>query len=56
MASLLGILYGLFAIFCVVVPNLLAYLLAKNVPFPTFFRTIADLDHRWRPAAIIIVA
>ena len=50
------VLYGLFAVFCVVVPNLLAYWFARDVPFPTFFRTIADLDHRWRPAAMIIVA
>ena len=50
------VLYGLFAIFCVIVPNLLAYWFARDVPFPTFFRTIADLDHRWRPAAMIIVA
>ena len=26
------------------------------MPFPTFFRTIGDLDRRWRPAAMIIVA
>ena len=50
------VLYGLFAIFCVIVPNLLAYWFARDVPFPTFFRTIADIDHRWRPAAMIIVA
>ena len=50
------VLYGLFTIFCVVLPNLAAYWLARDVPFPTFFRTIHDLDHRWRPAAMIIVA
>jgi hypothetical protein len=50
------VLYGLFAVFCVIVPNLLAYWFAAEVPFPTFFRTIADLDHRWRPAAMMIVA
>jgi hypothetical protein len=50
------VLYGLFAVFCVIVPNLLAYWFAADVPFPTFFRTIADLDHRWRPAAMLIVA
>ena len=50
------VLYGLFAIFCVIIPNLLAYWFARDVPFPTFFRTIADLDHRSRPAAMIIVA
>jgi hypothetical protein len=50
------VLYGLFTIFCVFVPNLMAYWFARDVPFPTFFRTIADLDHRWRPAAMVIVA
>jgi hypothetical protein len=50
------VLYGLFAIFCVIVPNMLAYWFAADMPFPTFFRTIADLDHRWRPAAMLIVA
>jgi hypothetical protein len=50
------VLYGLFAVFCVIVPNLLAYWFAADVAFPTFFRTIADLDHRWRPAAMLIVA
>jgi len=50
------VLYGLFAIFCVIVPNLLAYWFTRDVPFPTFFRTIGDLDGRWRPAAMIIVA
>jgi hypothetical protein len=50
------VLYGLFTIFCVFVPNLLAYRFARDVPFPTFFRTVYDLDHRWRPAAMIIVA
>ena len=51
-----SVLYGLFAIFCVIVPNMLAYWFAADMPFPTFFRTIADLDHRWRPAAMVIVA
>jgi hypothetical protein len=50
------VLYGLFAVFCVIVPNMLAYWFAADVPFPTFFRTIGDLDRRWRPAAMLIVA
>jgi hypothetical protein len=50
------VLYGLFTIFCVIVPNMLAYFFAAEVPFPTFFRTIGDLDARWRPAAMLIVA
>jgi len=26
------------------------------VPFPTLFRTVADLERRWRPVAMIVVA
>jgi hypothetical protein len=26
------------------------------VPFPTLFRTLADLDEVWHPAVLIIVA
>jgi hypothetical protein len=26
------------------------------VPFPTLYRTIANLERRWRPAAMVIVA
>jgi hypothetical protein len=56
-AYVLGyVIYGLFAVFCVAIPNALAYWFARDVPFPTFFRTITDLERRWRPAAIVIVA
>jgi hypothetical protein len=50
------VIYGLFAIFLVVIPNTAAYWFAREVPFPTFFRTIANLERRWRPAAMVIVA
>lgn len=50
------VLYGLFAIFAIIVPNVLAYWFAREVPFPPFFRTISDLEHRWHPAAMVIVA
>lgn len=39
-----------------IIPNVLAYWFAKDVPFPTLFRTLADLDRRWHPLVLIIVA
>jgi hypothetical protein len=50
------VIYGLFAIFLVLIPNTLAFWFAKDVTYPTFFRTITNLERRWRPAALIIVA
>jgi hypothetical protein len=50
------VLYGLIAVAFLIVPNVLAYGFAKEVPFPTLFRTLADLDRRWHPLVLIIVA
>jgi hypothetical protein len=50
------VMYGLIAIFLVIIPNALAFWFAKEVPFPTLYRTVADLERRWRPAAMVIVA
>ncbi len=56
-AFVLGyVIYGLIAIFLVIIPNALAFWFAKEVPFPTLYRTVADLERRWRPAAMVIVA
>lgn len=49
------VIYGLIAVFCVALPSALAYYVV-DVPFPTFFRTISDLERLWRPLAIVIVA
>jgi hypothetical protein len=49
------VIYGLFAIFLVIVPNIMA-LSGKQVPFPPLGRTVAYLQRRWRPAATIIAA
>ena len=38
-----------------IIPNALAFWFAKEVPFPTLYRTVADLERRWRPAAMVIV-
>jgi len=50
------VIYGLIAIFLVLIPNALAFWLAADVPFPTLYRTVANLERRWRPAAMVIVA
>jgi hypothetical protein len=50
------VLYGLIAVAFLVIPNVLAFWFAKDVPFPTLFRTLADLDEVWHPAVLIIVA
>ena len=50
------VLYGLIAVAFLIIPNVLAYWFAKDVPFPTLFRTLADLDRRWHPLVLIIVA
>ena len=49
------VMYGLIAVFCIVVPSALAYW-ATDVPFPTLFKTISNLEKLWRPIAIVIVA
>jgi hypothetical protein len=50
------VIYGLIAIFLVLIPNALAFWFAAEVPFPTLYRTVANLQRRWRPAAMVIVA
>ncbi len=50
------VIYGSIAIFLVIIPNALALWFAKEVPFPTLYRTVATLERRWRPAAVVIVA
>jgi hypothetical protein len=50
------VLYGLIAVCCLVIPNVLAFWFAREVPFPTLFGTVADLERRWHPVALIIQA
>lgn len=50
------VIYGLIGVFLLIIPNALAYWFARDVPFPTLWQTVIDLERRWRPAAIIIVA
>ena len=38
------------------IPSLAAYLFARDVPFPTLFGTVADLERRFHLAALVIAA
>jgi hypothetical protein len=50
------VIYGLIAMFCVIVPSILAYFFAREVPFPTLARTVADLDNRVHAIGLVILA
>jgi hypothetical protein len=50
------VIYGLIAIFGVIIPNVLAYWFAREVPWPTLLTTITNLERRWRPAAVVVLA
>lgn len=50
------VIYGLIAIFLVIIPNVLAYWFAREVPWPTLLATIVNLERRWRPAAAVVLA
>ena len=50
------VIYGLIAVFCVIVPSILAYFFAKDLPFPALFRTVADLEHRVHAIGLVILA
>jgi hypothetical protein len=50
------VLYGLIATFWVVIPNITAYAFKRDVPYPTLFRTVHDLERRLRGVAVVIAA
>lgn len=50
------VLYGLIAICCLVIPNVLAFWFARDVPFPTLFAVLAGVERRWPPVALVILA
>ncbi len=50
------VLYGLVAIFCIIIPNILAFWFKRDVPFWTLLRTVTDIERRWYPAALVVVA
>jgi hypothetical protein len=50
------VIYGLIAVFLVLIPNVLAYWFARDVPWPTLLAAITNLERRWRPAAVVVLA
>ena len=50
------VIYGLIAVFLVIIPSVLAYWFAREVPWPTLLTTIVNLERRWRPAAAVVLA
>lgn len=50
------VVYGLVAVLWVVVPSVLAMFFAREVPFPTLFRTIGYLERRAHPLAAVLLA
>jgi hypothetical protein len=50
------VLYGLIAMFWIVIPSLAAYFFSRDVPFPTLFRTILDLEQRLHRVAFFVAA
>lgn len=50
------VLYGTIAVMWVVVPSVLSMFFAREVPFPTLFRTIGYLEHRAGFVAATVLA
>jgi hypothetical protein len=50
------VLYGLIAVFWVLVPTILAYWFKKDVPFPPLSTTLGYLERRWHVVAVLVLA
>lgn len=50
------VIYGLIAIALLIIPNAMAFWWAKEVPFPTLYRTLYELDKRSHSAVIVVLA
>jgi hypothetical protein len=50
------VLYGSIGMFWIAIPSAAAYLFGRDVPFPTLFRTIADLERRVHRFALFVAA
>src|SRR5258707_873449 len=48
------VLYGTIALFWVAIPSVLAYWFARDVPWPTLFATIANLQRRLHLVGLIV--
>jgi hypothetical protein len=49
------VIYGSIAMFWVAIPSVLAYWFSKDVPFPTLFSTVADLERRLHFVALALL-
>jgi hypothetical protein len=50
------LLYAMIAVFVLIIPSVLAFWWGREVPYPTLYRTLADLERRAHPAATVILA
>lgn len=50
------VLYSLIAVFWIVIPNVVAYFFAKDIPFTTLFFTIRSLGRRLQFVAALVAA
>ena len=51
------VLYGLIAAFWIVIPSVIALpKRGREAPFATLFRTVRNLEQRFRPAAVLVAA
>jgi predicted ribosomally synthesized peptide with SipW-like signal peptide len=48
------VLYGTMAVALVIIPDTVAYWSAREVSFPTLFRTLEYLDARYHPALLVV--
>jgi hypothetical protein len=49
------VLYGSIALLCAAVPCVIAFVWAKDVPFPTFFATLANLERRAHFVMVLVL-
>jgi hypothetical protein len=49
------VIYGLIALLFVLIPSALAFWCARDAPFPTFYRTLSDLEIRCHVLAVTVV-
>jgi len=49
------VLYGSIALLCAAVPNVIAFVWAKDVPFPTFLATLANLERRAHFVMVLVL-
>ena len=50
------VIYGLIAVFLVIIPNAVAYFFGRDFPFPTLFATVQSLERTRNFVTMIIIA